>query len=263
MRPCVKKGVTMGDYLGIVDVDSILYKVAYMSEGEEVEQAKLSLNLFLSATIAMPTNCEKYIFCLSGGHSGRDEIAKTKPYKGNRKQLTKPEHFAALREYLEVEYNALTIKDYEADDLVVSIHDRYKSSSVLIGIDKDNLQSSGKHFNYDKQQFIIKNDQQSEYALACQMLTGDAGDNIPGIPGVGTISAEKILNGYDQPYIQTVFNYYMDSPKAGKSAIERIAYFKEQYKLLKMKKDIFYPFELHFVDIPEVSINCADEFDEL
>jgi hypothetical protein len=240
-------------YLGIVDSDSILYKVAAMNEGEEVEQAKLALDSFIYTQIKVPTECDNYIFVLSGGRSNRDEIAVTKPYKGNRKKQ-KLEHMKALFDYLVDEYSALIIEPYEADDVVVSIHDRYGEDSVLIGIDKDNLQSVGWHFNYDKVEFQKIDKVTADFHFAMQMITGDAGDNIGGIPKVGAKSAPKYL--YEPPYMPKVFDLYMEKGLS-------VDYFTEQYKLLRMLKDIFYPYELFFIQLPEIVIECSDEFDAI
>ena len=252
-----------GRYLGIVDADSIVYKVAHINNDCEEGEAVMALDSFIYTMIKLPTQCDKYIFCISKGHSGRNEIAVTKPYKGNRPKIDKPIHFNALMDYLETQYAAIGYNQYEADDLVISLHDRYKSESVLIGIDKDNLQSVGLHFNYDKNEFIEIDANTADYNFCMQMLMGDVSDNISGIPKTGKKTAEKILADTSKPYIEIVFDTYMASGNTGDSILDKIAYFKEQYGLLRMIKDINYPFELHFIELPEVQIECADLFEEI
>lgn len=237
--------------LGIIDADSICYKIAFQTLDDEPEEAIRQLDEYLFNNIHSQLFCNQYLICLSAGHSGRDETAVTKPYKGNRKHLEKPIHLDTLKHHLIDEYNALIVEPYEADDLVVAAHDLY-ADSVLIGIDKDNLQSSGWHFNFNKGELFNVDTFQAEYNLACQLLTGDAGDNIPGIDGVGPKTAEKILNSTKSP-IDTAFLYYKQNGYSDK-------YFIEQMRLLKMCKDIYVPFSGYFVELPDKDLEAFKEF---
>ena len=163
--------------------------------------------------------------------------------------------FAALKEYLIEEYNALQIEPYEADDIVVAIHDRYGEDSVLIGIDKDNLQSPGWHYNYDKDELFQVSREEADYNFAAQMIIGDSGDNIPGIPGLGAKAVGKKLKE-GTPLIKQVFDLYMARELS-------VDYFTEQYRLLRMHKDIYYPYELFFTQLPEVNEQVLAIFDNV
>lgn len=239
--------------LGIIDADSICYKIAFQTLDDEPEEAIRQLDEYLFNNIHSHLFCEQYLICLSRGHSGRDEVAVTKPYKGNRAKLEKPAHLDALKDHLIDEYNALLVCPYEADDLVIAAHDVFRSESVLIGIDKDNLQSPGWHFNYNNAELFEVSIFEAEYNLAFQLLAGDTGDNIPGLPRIGAKTAEKILADKALP-INTAFRYYKEN---GYSDV----YFIEQLTLLKMKKDIHVPFSGYFVELPELVTDVADEFE--
>ena len=233
-------------YLGVVDADSILYRVAAMCEEESYEKAEDTLRAFLWNKIYKPTQCKKYVYCLSGGESGRNEVATTKPYKGQRTH-EKPKHLKALRDYFKEAYKAFSVSLYEADDVVISIYEKYRGFAVLIGIDKDAKQMAGIHYNYhhSHEKFFKVSDRESQQYFFTQMLTGDSVDNIPGLPRVGAKGAEKLFaENPDTPPAELVWDMYKEKGFEWD-------YYYEQYYLLRMKRDIIYPFEDHFVDMKE------------
>ena len=62
---------------------------------------------------------EDPIFFFTGKGNFRNEVAKTKPYKGNRKDVVKPYHHENVKIYLESMYECHTSTDCEADDEIV------------------------------------------------------------------------------------------------------------------------------------------------
>jgi hypothetical protein len=239
-------------WLGIIDADSILYRIAASCEEESLETAKDTLRGFLWNNIYSPTRCNFYTFLLSGGETGRSEVAVTKPYKGQRNK-EKPKHLKALRGYLMDEYKAYSIDDYEADDVVIAIYEKYRGHALLMGIDKDAKQLAGAHYNYVKQEFFIVSDRESQKFFSTQMIMGDSVDNIPGIPKVGAKGAEKLFEqNKEVPPAFLTWNLYKEKELDWD-------YYKEQYYLLRMQRDIIYPFEEHFVDLN--SNEGLEEFD--
>ena len=245
-----------GKYLGIVDADSILYRVAAMCEAEPYEKAEDTLRAFLWNNIYKPTQCKQYAFCVSGGESGRDQVAKAKVYKGQRTQ-DKPRHLKAIRKYFVESYKAFSVDDYEADDVVIAMYEKYRGDAVLIGIDKDAKQMAGLHYNYHQnhEKFFTVSGKQSQKYFFTQMLTGDNVDNIPGLPKVGVKGAEKLFDeNPDTPPAKLVWDLYK------KKGFD-YDYYKEQYYLLRMQRDIFYPFEEHFIDMKDFVQEPKQEFD--
>jgi hypothetical protein len=129
-------------------------------------------------------------------------------YKTNRK----PNKWVnAIRKYLiEMDF-AITHPEFEADDL---ISDRAKelgeNACIILSMDKDLKQIPGIHFNYYRPKVVnekgekVSGDcvglscvstEEARYSFWLSMLTGDHGDNIKGIKGIGPKKGEAILKG--------------------------------------------------------------------
>lgn len=234
-------------FLGIVDFDSPIYRCAAVWEDDTecgLESAKLELISFVQNNIVNKLRCDNYLFVVSGCNNFREVVAVTKPYKGNRKG-DKPIHYLALRAFAITHFDCLISNNCEADDYVVNCHQRYQGSSVLVGIDKDNLQSSGWHYNYGKGIGFFVTPYEAQWSLAYQLLVGDSGDNIQGIKGTGDKTARKVLEDSKAP-INTAIEYY-------KSKGLSFDFLVEQYRLLYMIRDEVLDFEHHFKVIDYVS----------
>ncbi len=121
----------------------------------------------------------------------RFAVAVTKPYKGMRKETKRPTHYHALRDYVSKTYDVELCTGKEADD---GLSQAQKEDTVIVSIDKDLLQVPGWHYNFRKNEYSFITEFQGAYNLYTQVLTGDNADNIPGLPGVGPVTAKKILN---------------------------------------------------------------------
>jgi 5'-3' exonuclease len=139
---------------------------------------------------------EKYITALSSPETFRHRLATIKEYKGNRDKTHKPVHFAAIKEYIVNHHNPVIIPDLEADDILGIMQDK---DTVICSIDKDLDMIPGDHYNFVTGERYWVTDDDAIYCYYKQLLTGDATDNIRGIPGVGDVAAARILDGLQGP----------------------------------------------------------------
>ena len=209
--------------IALIDGDSLLY---YEMGKGTLEEAMLCLDRRIIDILAR-CNTANFAGFLTIGRCFRYDVAKQRPYKGNRKGGSKPPIFYALKEYIQQVWHFKPVKGLEADDLVCS----YKTgNSILCSPDKDVIyQAKGKHYNYGKAEWVTINNEQATYFLWKQMLMGDPGDGIPGIPKVGPKTAELILKDQkttDMPAL--VLNKYIE--KFG--ILEGIRIFGETFNLL-------------------------------
>lgn len=137
----------------------------------------------------------------------------------------------------------------EADDLIANRASQLKSEGkeyIIISIDKDLQQISGLHFNYypvrDSEGnflhfkgFNYISEWESKVMLAAQMLSGDSGDRIKGIPKIGAVKSKKIVENCTtekQLFIAVYRQYYRHGLKDPN--FEYIAELFKNYKLLKL-----------------------------
>ena len=182
----------------IVDADIVAYRAAAGTEGKKVSEtyAKVDtlMEYIVGETILFPTISNLDCF-LSGSSNFRYDVAKTAPYKGNRKG-EKPANLPAARKHLVSEWGATVSIGEEADDLVGIAATKYDpETTVVCTIDKDMLQIPCWHFNFVKGTWTKVSEAEGSLFFYTQILTGDAADNIKGIYRVGPVKAAKILEG--------------------------------------------------------------------
>lgn len=218
--------------IALIDGDSLIY---YEMNKPTLEEALESLDARLEQMFEQ-VEATEYAGFLTSGKCFRYAAAKTKPYKGNRKYGDKPYIFPAIKEYLRQHWGFTSIPELEADDLV-SIH--HNNNTVICSPDKDVLyQNKGRHYNYGKAEFVEVTETEALTFLWKQMLMGDSGDGIQGIPKVGPKTASAWLQSPNTDQMPAfVLEKYIE--KFGYAA--GISKFAETFKLiyiLKTKEDV-------------------------
>lgn len=176
-------------------------------------------------SFAKSYRCDKVIITADQGSSSyRKRILPS--YKQNRKekyaQQTEAEAEAFKKfidEYentlqlLENEFILLRLQGVEADDLaayLVKYKEQYDLNEiVLISSDKDwdlLIQEGVMRFSYVTRKEVTIDNWEEHYNIpqekyACyKCLTGDKGDNVPGISGIGPKRAETLIKEYGSAY---------------------------------------------------------------
>jgi hypothetical protein len=151
------------------------------------------IQFILDSTVLFPEIGLDYVVYLTGKGNFRDSIAKSHPYKGNRKSVQKPRHLQTARDHMESEYQAIISKGEEADDLIAKEAARLDYHACVASIDKDMLQIPCWHFNIVRGDYLKVEPFGGIKFFYTQILTGDTADNIVGLWKVGPVKAKKIL----------------------------------------------------------------------
>jgi len=103
----------------LIDGDIVAYRAAHVTEKDFPEDAKSKVDELMGDILDKTTLFslpDEYTVYLTGKGNFRYSIATKKVYKGNRVKV-KPRYLSLLRDYLTVNYNAITSEGEEADDL--------------------------------------------------------------------------------------------------------------------------------------------------
>lgn len=188
----------------------------------------------------------------TGQNNFRIKIAKRKPYK--ERPANKPYHFRNIELYLKSNYEYREDDELEADDLmsIEQISSDF-GTTIICTRDKDLRQVSGWQYGWEvgKQpgfgphlvrgygDIVLRYDGKISGTglkfFLSQCLTGDAVDNVPGLPGCGPVAALKKLED-TKTYLEglaVVMAAYRD--KYGEGFIMELT---EQAQLLWMVREL-------------------------
>lgn len=232
--------------ISLIDGDTLLYLSTHNKKDEELKNISdifKCLDLYI-IDILKKTNSEVYAGFLTDS-SFRYALAVQKPYKGNREGIPKPKYFNLAKAYLLDEYEFKTLKNYEADDLCIMSYNTFKNNKeynpIIATPDKDLKQIAGQFYDYKKAETVEINEEDALKNLWKQVLTGDAGDNIPGLKNIGEVKANKILENIKISYHSTVLEEYIKTYGEYNGIIS----FTENYQLVKMvntyNDELYYP----------------------
>ena len=172
------------------------------------------------------------IVCADGGSSYRKEIFPE--YKANRKERFADQTEQEAKEFemfmaefqdtltlIKEKYPVFHFRGVEADDIAAYITQRIDYDECwLISSDKDwDLLISDKVSRFStvtRKETTVHNwdehyDFEIEDYITFKCLTGDKGDNVPGVPGVGPKRAVQLMEQYG-----TVFDIYDACPLEGR-----------------------------------------------
>lgn len=182
----------------LIDGDIVAYRAAFATQDGSYEDAigKVDelIGYILTDTIDLPFPSQSdFEVFLTGKTNFRFDIAKSHPYKGNRKDTEKPIHLYATREHLIDSYSAIVSEGEEADDLISKRAASLNYNCVVASIDKDMLQLPCWHFNFGRGEWSKVDKFEGLKFFYTQILTGDTADNIIGLYRVGPVKAKKLL----------------------------------------------------------------------
>lgn len=158
----------------------------------------------------------KFYFCISLNRGFRTKLFPY--YKAQRVNKYVDKWIYFKQECLKIlqafKVNIVASEVFECDDLISIIASNLvenpKNNVMIISVDKDFLQVPKLVVKQKKKTGIkyIKTDVKSSMkSLAKQFLLGDRIDNIPGVPKVGVVTAEKILENVELKTLYEVYEF--------------------------------------------------------
>lgn len=146
---------------------------------------------------------DEVIIALScaGQKRWREGIMPT--YKAQRKEKRKPLLYGPIREHCHETYKTLERPKLEGDDIlgILATHPdlaltKGSTSRICVSLDKDLKTIPGEHYDYYHKKFFSITEAEANYWHFIQSVMGDTTDGYPGCPGVGPVSAKKLLDPF-------------------------------------------------------------------
>ena len=233
--------------INIIDGDVLVYMSVW--QNDTLPEAQVKFDEILTR-INNSTFATDYVMAIGGPDNFRVDLFSE--YKGNRTKSkdNRPEWFGDLKSWVVEKYdNAISTDWCEADDMIrvwALQCDEAGINRCVVSVDKDLDCIPGTHFNPRKETIYQVCEEYAERFYWQQILTGDATDNIPGLPKVGPVKAKKILEEaytHDE-LIAAVCRAYHD--KYGDEGYEYlitngrlIHIWRKDYDHFKIKKEVY------------------------
>ena len=182
--------------IAIIDGDIVSYRAAASCEPTKERNEVQGLDIAIARCdetmhrILGDCSTEEYFSFLTGGENYRYKIYPQ--YKAHRRDRPPPRWWSDCKEYLVSEWKSRICTGYEADDAIGIAATSH--GGIIASIDKDLRQIPGRHYNFVTREFSEVSPQEAHRNFCRQLILGDRSDNIPKIPRVGEVGAEKILN---------------------------------------------------------------------
>lgn len=262
----------MDKKIAILDMDSIAFAMGwgnkipdgkgdFLREGNRlIYQDKTEEELIASCDtiindILTKCGCTHYIGFIKGMGTGAHRYKANPEYKGNRPKES-PKWWSFVKNYLIKNYNVHSVDFIEVDD-AVNIARLNIENSFIVAIDKDLLNLSGNHYNWKTEKWITTTEDEEEFNFWKDMLTGQIGDNVKGLPRVGEVTAKRLLlqtpPGYR--YSVHVLNIYIEY-------LEETDGIEQYYKNYNCLKILNYYKDFKIPEIAEFKVVNKDKSEE-
>lgn len=134
------------------------------------------------------------VMCFSDSKNFRKDYLPT--YKLARGNKSKPVVYYPLKEWIENEYDSISIEYLEADDVlgIMATDPNETSKIVIVSGDKDMKTIPTTIYNFLQDTLITYTEDESKYWHLYQTLVGDVTDGYSGCPSFGDKTTRKLLD---------------------------------------------------------------------
>lgn len=209
---------------------------------------KMMLNLIM-------TEKPKYFVCVfdAGKHNFRHDMYAE--YKGKRDKM--PEDLHMQLEDLKYVLKTMGIKvieklEYEADDLIGTLTRKFNEQFMLVSGDKDLLQLINDNttvwltkkgitdvLKMDIPTLKAEMNIEPYQVIELKSIMGDSSDNIPGVPGIGKVGANNLIEQYAT--LDNIYNHIEEIKPALKNKLiehKELAYLSHKLATIKLDCEI-------------------------
>lgn len=287
--------------LVLIDADLIVYEAAFCVAAKEKDGVYLNwyqvskiVNTIVRGILLGSKATHHLGFLTEGSSNFRNKVARTLPYKGQRKtNAEKPKFYDEIRDYLQKHFGFQMMRGVEADDALTIAAEHFKGkpnvTTIIATKDKDLWQYAGHHYNMNTKKLMVITEGEAHRNLWRQMILGDMGtDNIPGLShamkwelvfkdeetrktykGIpcqqyGEVTADRILDQTNpKDYARVIFTLYLDEYGTDDDDLFGEERFYETFELIYMLRKAPKDLVIHFnpVKVKKSDTEFTEEYD--
>jgi len=180
--------------IAILDSDILIYRASFWADVEGIDE--LESRLKQDIINWTPEGVDNVILARSCDRETNFRRKCLPSYKFNRNDKPVPECLEYSKEILDTLGDVRMVPTIEADDLMGI--GASSGKAIAVTIDKDLRGVPGWHWNPDKEpEPTLVSDYEADKFFACQLISGDGTDNIPGLFRKGKSFFEKNILPFD------------------------------------------------------------------
>jgi len=150
---------------------------------------------------------ENVVLCLSDRANFRRKL--NPDYKSNRAKSRLPIILRQVKQWIIDELGGVLWANLEADDVIsiLATDKAMDEETIVVSIDKDFKSVPGIFFDYNRGEYHQPSEEEADNYHLIQTIAGDHTDGYSGVPGVGVVKAERILekDGYTWETVVTCY----------------------------------------------------------
>jgi len=150
---------------------------------------------------------ENVVLCLSDRANFRRKL--NPDYKANRAKSRLPIILRQVKQWIIDELGGVLWANLEADDVIsiLATDKAMDEETIVVSIDKDFKSVPGIFFDYNKGEYHHPTEEEADNYHLIQTIAGDHTDGYSGVPGVGVVKAQRMLekDGYTWETVVTCY----------------------------------------------------------
>ena len=161
---------------------------------------------------------ENVVLCLSDRANFRRKL--NPDYKANRSKSRLPIILRQVKQWIIDELGGVLWANLEADDVIsiLATDKAMDEETIVVSIDKDFKSVPGIFFDYNKGEYHQPSEEEADNYHLIQTIAGDHTDGYSGVPGVGVVKAQRMLEGCGYTW-DTVVGAYEDKGMTEQDAL--------------------------------------------
>lgn len=188
----------------LIDGDVLAYQSAFIAQTNfqwaeelwsvqsDIAEAKVWISERLDYFM-QKTKADDFILAISDRNNFRRKLFPE--YKANRRSKFAPIGLNPIRDWINETYESVTYPNLEADDVlaILATEKTTKDKRIIVSIDKDFKGVPCNFYDFNRDEMHEVDEEQADAYHLMQAIAGDAVDGYKGVPGIGTVRAERML----------------------------------------------------------------------